>query len=238
MHSWLRQIKAISFDGDMTLWDFQKVMRQSLGYALAELRRCAPSEASAKLTVDRMIEIRDTVAAELQGKVTDLEEIRLHAFKRTLEHIGVENDELAAHLSALYLQYRHANIELYPDTLPALDALKPYFQLGLISNGNTHPERHGMQDYFAFVLFSQDFRAGKPDPAIFHAACCKAGCTPGELLHVGDSLKTDVEGANRAGAVSVWLNRRQESINGSIIPDFTVETLTELAHTLRKTVSS
>ena len=33
----LSRIKAISFDGDMTLWDFQKVMRHSLGYALTDV---------------------------------------------------------------------------------------------------------------------------------------------------------------------------------------------------------
>jgi len=32
----LSHIKAISFDGDMTLWDFEKVMRRSIEYALAE----------------------------------------------------------------------------------------------------------------------------------------------------------------------------------------------------------
>lgn len=232
-HSGLRGIKAISFDGDMTLWDFGKVMRQSLGCALAELRRCAPCEASARLTVDRMIGIRDAVAAELRGRATDLEEIRLHAFKRTLEEIGVDDDDLAVHLAELYLKQRHGSIELYPDTLPALDALKPHYQLGLISNGNTYPERHGMQGLFAFVLYSQDFRAGKPDPAIFHAACGKAGCTPGELLHVGDSLETDVEGARRAGAVSVWLNRERESAGGAM-PDYMVTTLTELVDMLCK----
>jgi phosphoglycolate phosphatase-like HAD superfamily hydrolase len=31
-----QRIKAISFDGDMTLWDFEAVLRHSLGRALAE----------------------------------------------------------------------------------------------------------------------------------------------------------------------------------------------------------
>jgi|GEM_PF-5659764 hypothetical protein len=75
----LGQIKAISFDGDMTLWDFEKVMRHSLGYALEELRKCLPGEASANLTIDQMIEIRNEVAAQLKGKSTNLEEIRLSA---------------------------------------------------------------------------------------------------------------------------------------------------------------
>ena len=32
-------LRVLSFDGDMTLWDFQKLMRHSLGHALEELRR-------------------------------------------------------------------------------------------------------------------------------------------------------------------------------------------------------
>jgi len=67
-----RQIKAISFDGDMTLWDFQKVMRHSLAITLAELRRRVPRQAASDLTIDKMIEIRNAVAAELKGKVANL----------------------------------------------------------------------------------------------------------------------------------------------------------------------
>jgi hypothetical protein len=46
----LSRIKAISFDGDMTLWDFRKVMRSALGHALAgnppRRRRSSPGTAS------------------------------------------------------------------------------------------------------------------------------------------------------------------------------------------------
>ncbi len=57
-------IKAISFDGDMTLWDFERVMRHSLGHALAELRERRQCSATERMTVDAMIEIRNGVAAE------------------------------------------------------------------------------------------------------------------------------------------------------------------------------
>ena len=35
----MEKVKAISFDGDGTLWDFEAVMRQSLHYVLLELER-------------------------------------------------------------------------------------------------------------------------------------------------------------------------------------------------------
>ena len=53
----LQRIKAISFDCDMTLWDFEAVMRHSLGRALAELHRCLLESLLTDLTIDRMIEI-------------------------------------------------------------------------------------------------------------------------------------------------------------------------------------
>ena len=56
------RISAISFDGDMTLWDFNKVMRHSMKHALVELRRKVPTELASRLTIDEMIGIRDQVA--------------------------------------------------------------------------------------------------------------------------------------------------------------------------------
>ena len=100
------QIKAISFDGDMTLWDFDKVMRNSLAHALTELRARLPEGKCADLTVDRMIEIRDAVAEERKGERIALESIRLEAFRRTIEMVGGNNDELAAELNSIYLKHR------------------------------------------------------------------------------------------------------------------------------------
>ncbi|MEE8386214.1 MAG: hypothetical protein V3S01_09870, partial [Dehalococcoidia bacterium] len=115
-------ITTISFDGDGTLWDFEKVMRHSLDYALAELRDAAPT-AARSLTVDTMIAIRNEVARELKGKETNLEKVRLAAFKRTLEHIGVRDDALAARVNGVYLKHRFEDTELFDDVVPTLDAL-------------------------------------------------------------------------------------------------------------------
>ncbi len=222
------QIKAISFDGDMTLWDFEKVMRHSLSLVLAELRRQVPGQASSDLTVDRMIDIRSWVAADLKGEVVNLEEIRLHAFKRTLELIGCADDTLAAHLNALYLKHRFEDVELYSDVIPTLDALGPDFFLGLLSNGNGYPERCGLPDRFRFVVFSQDVGVEKPDARMFLEACDQAGCGPSELMHIGDSLESDVAGANGVGSVSVWLNRDAKQNLSGIVPNYEIRSLMEL----------
>ena len=136
----LSRIRAISFDGDMTLWDFDKVMRRSLAYALAELRRALPGRASAKLTIDKMIEIVNAVSEELKGQTVSLEKVRLAAFVRTVAEVGEASDHLAKQLNAVYLKHRFEDIELYPDVVPTLEAIAGRYVLGLVSNGNSYPE--------------------------------------------------------------------------------------------------
>ena len=222
------RISTISFDGDMTLWDFQKVMRHSLKHTLTELQKQVSTPQALELTVDKMIVIREQFAEEVKGKIWNLEEIRLRAFERTLEHVGCPDKELAAHLNAIYRKHRFEDIELYRDVIPTFDALAPHFKLGLLSNGNTYPERCGLEGYFTFVVFSQDVQVEKPDPRIFEITAQRAGCELTQLLHVGDSLETDIAGARNAGVSSVWLNRESVLNDTEAQPDYEVASLTEI----------
>jgi putative hydrolase of the HAD superfamily len=224
----LLQISAISFDGDMTLWDFEQVMRHSLKHTLAALQRQRPTPRVLKLTIEEMIAIRDQFAEEVKGAVWNLEEIRRRAFERTLEHVGCPDKELAAHLNQIYLKHRFEDIELYPDVVPTFDILAPHFKLGLLSNGNTYPERCGLDGSFAFVVFSQDVQVVKPDPRIFHITAQRAGCELTEMLHVGDSLKNDVVGARNAGVPCVWLNREGIPNDTETQPDYEAASLSEI----------
>ncbi len=221
-------ISAISFDGDMTLWDFQKVMRHALKKTLAELRRLLPTQRALDLSVEEMIAIRNQVEKDEHGRTWNMEELRLLAFERTLESLGRPDRDLAARLNNLYMKHRFEDIELYPDVIPALDQLAPHFKLGLLSNGNSYPERCGLEGRFAFVVFSQDVRVRKPDRRIFEIAAREAGCPLDELLHVGDSYENDVLGAYGAGAKTVWLNREGMESNAGIRADAEITSLTDL----------
>ncbi len=226
------QISTISFDGDMTLWDFMKVMRHSLKHTLTELQRQVPTARVLELTVDEMIVIRNQFAEEVKGRIWNLEEIRLRAFERTLEYVGCPDKELAAHLNAIYLKHRFKDVELYPDVVSTFDVLAPHFKLGLLSNGNTYPERCGLEGYLTFVVFSQDVQIEKPDRRIFEITAKRAGCELAQMLHVGDSLENDVAGARNAGVHSVWLNREGIPNNTEIQPDYEVASLTKIPEIL------
>lgn len=126
-----------------------------------------------------------------------------------MTYVGLSDETLAAHLNTVYLKHRWEYIQLFDDVIPTLDALRGRYLLGILSNGNTHPDRCGLPGRFQFVVQSQDHGVEKPDPEFFKIALREAGCAAGEMLHLGDSLPNDVAGANRAGGRSVWLNRDQ-----------------------------
>lgn len=220
-------IKAISFDGDGTLWDFEKVMRHSLRHVLKELEKVEP-KAATMLDIEKMITIRNRLAEKLKGKETNLEEIRLKAFRQTLKDIGRPNDALASHLNTVYLKHRFEDIELFKDVLPTLETLREKYNLGLLSNGNSYPERCGLEGIFQFIIFSQEYGVEKPDPEIFQITLKKAGCSKQELLHVGDSLETDITGAVKAGINCVWLNRCSLKNNLGVKIDYEISSLLEL----------
>jgi len=224
-------IKAISFDVDGTLWDFEQSMRQSLHHVLIELERLDPAMA-AMLDVERIIAIRDQVGKQLKGKVIDLGQIRLEAFRETLKNIGKPDDALASHLNQLYMKHRFKDIHLFDDVLPVLGALKTKHTLGILSNGNTYPRHFGLEETFQFAVFSQDCGIEKPDPEIFRITVEQAGHSKNELLHVGDSLEDDVKGASNAGIKCVWLNRNRTKKSLNLEADWEISSLLELLELL------
>ena len=64
---------------------------------------------------------------------------------------------------------------------------------------------HGLM--FSAVVTSDQVRAYKPDAAMFRAGLSALGLRPEEVLHIGDSIHTDVRGACAVGIGAVWVNR-------------------------------
>ena len=228
-------VKAVSFDGDGTLWDFEKVMRGGLGKVLDEFRRILDDPRAFEVSVDDLIQIRDEVAASVPGPGhgSTLDEIRRASFVALLERFGVSDKPLADHLATTYFTHRFSVIELYDDTLTTLEGLAGRYRVGLTSNGNTYPERFGLADYFDFVLISEECGFAKPDPRIYHEALRRGGCAPGEAVHVGDSLIHDVQGAQEVGIYAVWLNRQGIPNDTTIQPDAVISNLHELPELIR-----
>ena len=236
-------IEAVLFDGDQTLWDFERVMRDALMATAAELRAARPGPFADALSWEDLQADRADVAAA-HPDVWSLAELRVRGFVRTLQRRrdtegGDEDaDEAAGRaLSASYFAHRDRDPALFPDTVPGLDALRADYRLGLLSNGSRLPETVGP----ARLLRDGRLRAGPP--------CGQAG--QGDLR--GGGARARPSGPRRA---SSWATTRSTTwpvrtapvggLCGSTAtatvpfpedgprPDAVVATLTELPDVLRR----
>ena len=235
-------IEAVLFDGDQTLWDFERVMRDALMATADELRAARPGLFADALSWEDLQADRGAVAEELPD-VWSLAELRVHGFARTLQRQraaegGDEaaDDVLARALSESYFTHRDRDPALFPDTIPGLDALRAGYRLGLLSNGSRLPETVGLAGYFESVVFAQDHRVAKPDKGIFEVVERELGVGPETCVLVGDHPVNDVAGARGAGWRSVWIERdgAMPFPDDGPRPHAVVRALTELPEVLRR----
>ena len=64
----------------------------------------------------------------------------------------------------------------------------------------------------AGFVSSEEACSYKPRSEIFNLALKKFGYAPDEVVHVGDSVTSDVLGAKAAGITPIWLNRKGKAI--------------------------
>ena len=69
---------------------------------------------------------------------------------------------------------------------------------------------HGLKP--AGVFTSEDAGSYKPRKELFELALQKTGLKPDEVIHIGDSISSDVKGASELGINALWLNRFGKNI--------------------------
>jgi len=113
---------------------------------------------------------------------------------------------------------------LFPETHAVLTRLREEgFELGIVSNFDTRLfsviRGLGIDRLFDTVTIASLSMCAKPASKIFAMALEKHAIDPGEAMHVGDSLRDDVEGATKAGLTGVLLDRtgRAQATGGHVI---------------------
>lgn len=125
----------------------------------------------------------------------------------TMLHLaGIPEATVRSWLGALWVEHVRLNLwSLVPPGLgEALDAARGGgVKVAIVSNSEGMLDELfvalGVRGHFDLVLDSGKVGVEKPDPAIFRMALDRFGVAPGEALHLGDSIATDVEGARAAG---------------------------------------
>jgi putative hydrolase of the HAD superfamily len=101
---------------------------------------------------------------------------------------------------------------VFSDVVPVLDALASHgVKLGVISNWDERLrpllQRLKLADYFDAIIVSHEVGFPKPSTVIFQHAAEKLALPPEAILHVGDSLAMDAQGARAAGFQALELRR-------------------------------
>ena len=112
-----------------------------------------------------------------------------------------------------------------------LDALVRKYELCVATNGMTEMQYGRLSElakYFKGIYISEEMGVIKPLPAFFDRILEEMRVKREECLMVGDSLSSDVRGANLSGIDSCWLNRRGERNETEIKPTYEVKSLKEL----------
>lgn len=94
-------------------------------------------------------------------------------------------------------------LELFPDTVPALEAWRRRgLRLGILSNAapsfREAIDRLGLTAYFDVIIISAEVGLAKPDPAIFDLGLGRLGLQPEEAFFV-DDLPRHVRAAREVG---------------------------------------
>jgi 2-haloalkanoic acid dehalogenase type II len=222
----VRNITAVIFDLDDTLWDVVPVIMRAEHAMTRFLAERYPRVLELH-TMESMRDLRARMALEHPTMRHDFTWLRMQAL---LVHAREADYPDSMAREAFEVFYRARNeVALYADVLPALTRLSCSYRLFAISNGNADLGAIGLNGYFERSLAARDAGMLKPDPRIFTMLLGAARVPAAEALHVGDDPRADVEGARRAGIRPVWVNRHGAEWPGDLPqPVHAVGSLTEL----------
>ena len=119
---------------------------------------------------------------------------------------------------------------------PIFEESKKFFEVSplpiyIVSNIDTNDilravEFHQLSPSGIFT--SEDAKAYKPRKELFELALNTTGLRADEVIHIGDSLSSDVKGASSVGIKAIWLNRfNKKNLCG-------VDSITDLLEALDK----
>lgn len=135
------------------------------------------------------------------------------------------------------LMHYWRNPPLQPDVKGFLAAIR--FPICLVSNADREDAVAALSNNgitLDHVVTSEDARSYKPDREIFELALRDTGWRRERVIHVGDSLHSDVGGAIIAGIRSGWVNRAHRIHDiGTHTPDHEFADLMDLAALLSPT---
>jgi putative hydrolase of the HAD superfamily len=205
-------IQGLLLDLDDTLVDHRGAADRGLrswltGLGLAE----TPSELESHVERWFALEARHYERAQRREiSYTEQRRVRIREF---LPGWDLADDALADDVFAGFLGCYQAAWRAFDDAAETVErALAAGLKVGVLTNGQLEIQteklrRTGLLHADVPVFASSALPAAKPDRRSYLAACEALGVAPGATLMVGDSVRHDVVGAQRAGLRALLLDR-------------------------------
>ena len=215
------------FDADNTLFDFDAAERQAYanvcrthgltfskdGYAL--YRRC-----------------NGELWRDFDRGLCTKEFLLVERFRRFLARSG--QSAQPEELNRTHLETIAGSAFLLPGALELCRTLAADHALYIITNGVEASQRSRFRlsplvPYFKDMFISEAVGCGKPSRAYFdYVFQAVPGLTPENGLVIGDSLSSDIQGANNAGLDCCWFNPKGLPRPEDLRIDFEARTLEEI----------
>jgi YjjG family noncanonical pyrimidine nucleotidase len=201
-------ISFVYFDVDDTLLDHTHAERE----ALSDLRG-RYLEIFGTLSVDELQEQYHAINAPLWRKYADGEidkaTVQGQRFERLLEAVGAPHAN-AALVGRYYMQRYAEHWRFMPGARDAYETIAEHRPVGLMTNGFAEVQSQKLDTFPVLeeradaVVVCEETGTLKPDPKVFTHATETANVEAEEVLYVGDSYRSDVEGAQNAGWRVAW----------------------------------
>ena len=214
--------KAIFVDIDDTLLDYVPCCREAFDAAMDTLSAEGGLSAERSVFCQRsglfnlFFDIAGRLFSEAKhGKYTIAEVMDLYP-KEFIAAIGYPDSAVEPFKQAFRAAWGKTHT-LVPEAEEMLEALKNKgYRLFAASNSFGHLQRSrleqaGILHYFEDTFISMDIGYDKPDIRFYQEALRRAGLKSGEVLMIGDSMTTDIEGAKNAGIDALFFDRRNNA---------------------------
>lgn len=215
------------FDADNTLFDFDQAERNA-HLLLCRAHGLAFSEEGYQL----YHKCNADLWRDFDRGLCTKEYLLVERFRRYLAITGERADPEA--LNRDHLRALGEGAMLLPGAEELCRVLSRDHRLYLLTNAvasvqKTRFANSAIAPYFQGVFISEEVGVGKPDSAyfdyVFHAV---PGLARDNALVIGDSLTSDIQGANNAGLPCCWFNPKGQPRPQDLRIDYEIRALEEL----------
>ena len=244
----MKKYKAVFLDWDDTIGDFVGAAKLALQdmyekYNLSEY--FASFEEFFLLYKPHNIELWDKYGKDLVTK----EYLSFDRFFFPLMHgsrvgerlkVKGERQEVAAlaeQLSEDFLNMTTARFSLLEGAEELVRYLAAKYPLTVVTNGFVEVQyekfdKSGLRDSFAHIVLSEEVGCQKPNPRIFEEALRMNGLQAEDVVMIGDSWNSDIQGAINAGIDQIWIRKSKDPLPEGQSATYLVQSLSEVMEIL------